>query len=98
MQMYFIAHEKFLLYAESNHRLLDQIFMKQMFFLWANRPWLSGSLMPLENLDRWLDGQIWLHPCIHVQVIVSVCVYGAGQGLRGKAHMIINNHGNSRGG
>ena len=49
-------------------------------------PMPSGLLMRSKNLNRWLDGQIWPLPCIHVQVIVCVCVNVAVQGLRGNPH------------
>ena len=45
MQMYFIAHEKFLAYAESNPGPLEQIFTKRAFFLWASRPRLTSLIL-----------------------------------------------------
>ena len=52
MLMYFITHEKFLAYTESNPGPLERIFMNRSFFLWASRPRLRICLL-VHNLLWW---------------------------------------------
>ena len=67
MQMYFIAHQNFLVYAELNPGLLKQIFTQQMLFLWASQPQLHWffSLNDYLILNT-LDGTTW-DPLIQIQ-------------------------------
>ena len=48
MRIYFIAHEKFLAYADLNPGLIKQIFTKQTCFLWASRPRPNSKLKVIE--------------------------------------------------